>query len=83
MIWTDLTDALFCNAFGHLFVIHKEPKLGVITWAVIDQETSKVVHEGTTYKVGQAKALMKTLYKDLKASNVFYRKKNNKLVRRK
>lgn len=87
MKWVDLTDALFCRAFEHTFVIYKQPRMGVKDWAVIAHDGNRVVAEGTTATMTKAKSHCKifydTLRKQFKENNVLYRKSTGKLVKRK
>lgn len=83
MIWTDMTDALFCRAFGHLFIINK-PKYrnDIVEWRCIDGE-SNIINEGKTVLMSTAKSLCQGVYKELKANDKsIYVKANGKLTRR-
>lgn len=66
MKWVDLTDALFCRAFDHLFMIEKEPKIGVHEWRVI--KDGQVIFSGCNRYVGAAKKSCKAIYDTLKAN---------------
>lgn len=83
MQWVDLTDALFFRAFDYLFVIEKEPKIGVHDWRVI--KDGNVVFSGCNRHVGAAKSACKEIYKTLKAEQplqIVYNTKTNKLRRK-
>lgn len=66
MKWVNLTDALFCRAFDHIFMVTTERKMGAHDWAVY--RDGKAVFEGTTAKLSQAKSHCHTIYKQLKAN---------------
>lgn len=76
MKWIDMTDALFCRAFDHLFMIDKTPKLGAHDWYVF--KDSNVIFQGTTRYVGAAKSICKEIYKDIKAAQPKVLKYNTK-----
>ena len=83
MKWIDLTDALFCRAFDHLFVIEKIPNLGAHDWRVL--KDGDVVFSGCNRYVGAAKSSCKEIYKTLKANQptqIVYNTKTNKLKRK-
>jgi pantothenate kinase len=82
MNWVDLTDMLFCRAYGHLFTI-KKPKYrnDIVEWRCIDSDDN-VIAEGKTVLVSTAKNLCKDVYKQVKsADQSIYVKSNGKLTK--
>lgn len=80
MKWIDLTDALFCRAFEHIFIIEKPRyRNDVVEWRCQDAENN-VVAEGRSIRLTAAKDQCNDFYKKLKAERkgVFI-KKNGKL----
>lgn len=80
MKWVDLTDALFCKAFDHLFMIDKTPKIGVHDWRVI--KDGQVVFSGCSRYVGAAKSSCKEIYNTLRANQpiqILYNTETGKL----
>lgn len=83
MKWVDLTDMLFCKAYGHLFSIKKpEFRNDIIEWHCIDEENN-ILATGKTLSLLTAKAMCKDVYKQIKANDKnVYVKPNNKLTRK-
>lgn len=84
MKWADLTDALFCRAYGHFFAIRKPAfRNDVVRWSVMDEDGS-YIDEGGTVTITAAKAKCKVIYQQLKAHDKsIYIKNNGKLTRKK
>lgn len=83
MKWVDLTDALFCQAFGHFFAIIKPAfRNDVVKWSCMNAD-NVIVAEGGTVSITAAKSYCKEIYAQIKAAdNAIYVKKNGKLTRR-
>lgn len=84
MIWVDLTDMLFCRAYGHLFSIKKpEYRNDIVVWKCI-AENNEIVAEGKTVKLTTAKNACKEVFKQLKANdkNIYINKTTGKLTRK-
>ena len=84
MKWADLTDALFCRAYGHFFAITKPAfRNDVVKWSVMDED-GNYVDKGGTVTITAAKAKCKALFQELKANDKsIYIKNNGKLTRKK
>ena len=64
MKWVNLTDMIFCRAYDHLFVVHKDHYTN--TWKVIHTPTQSVIGEGNTGHIGKAKLKCKEHYDVIK-----------------
>ena len=83
MNWVDLTDMLFCRAYGHLFSIKKPAyRNDVVEWKCI-AEDKEIIAEGKTVKLAAAKDACKEVYRQLKANdtNIYYNVNSGKLKR--
>ena len=66
MKWVNLTDMLFCKAYGHLFVIRKAAfRNDNVHWSCIDNDKN-IIAEGNTVKLTDAKGFCKGVYLELK-----------------
>lgn len=84
MKWADLTDALFCKAYGHFFAIHKPAfRNDIVKWSCMDGD-GNYVDQGGTVTITAAKAKCKALYQQLKLTDKsIYVKSNGKFTRKK
>ena len=84
MNWVDLTDMLFCKAFGHFFAIKKPAfRNDVVKWSCVDSE-GIILDEGGTVTISTAKSLCKEIYKKLKTEDKsIYVKPSGRLTRKK
>ena len=66
MKWVDLTDALFCRAEHHLFMIKRpEYRNDIIEWRCLDS-SNRIIADGKTVSMRVAKQACKDILAKLK-----------------